>query len=123
MAAVKGRDTQPELFVRSLAHRLGYRFSLTRRDLPGSPDLTFVSRRAVVFVHGCFWHGHSCPRGSREPKTNRNYWLPKIARNRERDVRVIRELKRLGWRSMVVWECQLRDETKLARRLRTFLEK
>ncbi len=123
MAAVKGRDTKPELFVRSLAHRMGYRFSLTRRDLPGDPDLAFVSRKAAVFVHGCFWHGHDCPRGSREPKTNRDYWLPKIARNRTRDARVIRELRKLGWRSLVVWECQLRDEAKLTRRLWAFVEK
>lgn len=123
MRAVKSADTAPERTVRSLVHRLGYRFSLKRRDLPGSPDVAFVSRKAAIFVHGCFWHGHDCKRGAREPRTNRDYWLPKIARNRERDERVIRELKKLGWRSLVVWECQLREETILVRRLRIFLDK
>lgn len=85
MRAVKGRDTGPELAVRRMLHARGYRYRLHRKDLPGKPDMTFPSRRKVVFVHGCFWHGHSCPRGARMPKTNADYWRAKIGRNRERD--------------------------------------
>jgi DNA mismatch endonuclease (patch repair protein) len=121
MRAVKSRDTGPEKAVRSLAHRMGYRFRLHRADLPGKPDLTFPGRRAVVFVHGCFWHGHNCKRGARTPKTNVEYWTTKIGRNVARDREHILALKRRGWRAFVVWECQLRDEAELRRKLRRFL--
>ncbi|MEZ5937520.1 MAG: DNA mismatch endonuclease Vsr [Hyphomonadaceae bacterium] len=117
MRAVQSRNTTPELRVRKAAHALGLRFRLHRSDLPGSPDLVFPSRRVVVFVHGCFWHGHTCPRGARTPETNRDYWLAKIARNRKRDRAAIRALEKLGWRVVVVWECQTRDADKLSRRL------
>lgn len=121
MRAVRGRDTSPEKAVRSLAHRMGYRFRLHRSDLPGKPDLTFPGKRSVVFVHGCFWHGHDCKRGSRTPKTNTEYWTTKIGRNVARDREQIRALERRGWRALVVWECQLRDEAELRRKLRLFL--
>src|ERR1700689_5110648 len=98
MRAVKSKDTKPELEVRSLIHHLGYRFRLHRRDLPGTPDLVFPGRRKVIFVHGCFWHGHDCPRGSRVPKANQNYWMRKVARNRERDLASQRALTASGWR-------------------------
>ncbi|MDX3899381.1 MAG: DNA mismatch endonuclease Vsr [Sphingobium sp.] len=122
MRAVKSTDTKPEMLVRRLAHRLGYRFRLHRKDLPGSPDLVFPGRRRVIFVHGCFWHGHHCKRGARPPKTNAEYWRAKIARNRARDERVIGELEAIGWRSMTIWECELRDEDALSLRLRRYLE-
>jgi len=121
MRAVKSRDTRPEKIVCSLAHRMGYRFRLHRADLPGKPDLTFPSRRAVIFVHGCFWHGHDCRRGARLPKTNADYWTAKIARNADRDRQHLRALKRDGWRALVLWECQLRDEARLRTKLRRFL--
>lgn len=121
MRGVRSHDTTPERIVRSVAHALGFRFRLMRRDLPGSPDLTFPRLRAVVFVHGCYWHQHRCPRGARQPKTNRGYWLPKLKRNVERDRCAIRALRRDGWRVLVVWECQTRDLERLRRRLARFL--
>lgn len=121
MRGVRSHDTAPERVVRSVAHALGYRFRLKRRDLPGSPDLTFPRLRAVVLVHGCYWHQHACPRGARLPKSNRHYWLPKLKRNVERDRRVLRALRRGGWRVLVVWECQTKDVDRLRLRLAKFL--
>ncbi len=117
MRAVKGRDTGPELLVRRTAHALGYRFRLHRKDLPGSPDLVFPRARLAVFVHGCFWHGHDCARGARAPKTNADYWKAKIARNVARDARVSGELGALGWRTLTLWECELKDRERLVDRL------
>ena len=123
MQAVKSKNTAPELLVRSLAHRMGYRFRLHRKDLPGKPDLAFPGRRKVIFVHGCFWHGHDCPRGARVPKSNRDYWTKKIARNKERDRAARAALARLGWNVAVFWECELRDRARLRGRLSKFLAK
>ena len=123
MRAVKSKDTSPELSVRRLVHRLGYRFRLYRADLPGKPDLAFVSRQAVIFVNGCFWHGHGCKRGARLPKTNSGYWISKIARNAKRDQRNLSRLRRAGWRVLIVWECQLTDENKIATRIKRFLDR
>jgi DNA mismatch endonuclease (patch repair protein) len=122
MRAVKSRDTGPEKIVRSLVHRMGYRFRLSRNGLPGKPDLVFPGRRAAIFVHGCFWHSHSCKRGSLKPKTNADFWAVKLARNAARDEEQIVRLKEQGWRSLVVWECAVKDERRLAARLRRFLE-
>lgn len=121
MRAVKGRDTGPELMVRRLAHRMGYRFRLHRPDIPGKPDLCFVSRRAVIFVNGCFWHGHSCKRGARVPKANRDYWTKKISRNVARDAAILRKLRRERWRALVIWECETRNMLKLEKRIGRFL--
>jgi len=121
MQAVKSRDTKPELIVRRLAHAMGYRYRLHRQDLPGKPDLVFSARRAVIFVHGCFWHGHDCRRGARIPKTNRAYWTAKISRNRERDQAHQVLLTAQGWRVLVIWECQIRDADALRQSLRAFL--
>ncbi|MBN1827012.1 MAG: DNA mismatch endonuclease Vsr [Candidatus Eisenbacteria bacterium] len=121
MSRVRSKDTSPEITVRSLVHRLGFRFRLHRRDLPGTPDLVFPSRHMVIFVHGCFWHGHRCRRGNRIPKTNRSYWIDKINRNKARDRLQRGRLRRLGWRVMVVWECQLSDLDRLERRIIGFL--
>ena len=121
MRSVKGRDTGPEMIVRRLTHKMGYRFRLHRADLPGNPDLVFPSRRAAVFVNGCFWHGHGCKRGARTPKTNTEYWTAKIARNLERDKEHRSRLKSLKWRSLVLWECQLKDERRLRAKIRRFL--
>lgn len=107
MAAIRGKDTKPELAVRSIAHRLGFRFRLHGADLPGKPDLVFRSRRAVVFVHGCYWHSHTCKRGRSTPATNAPFWKAKRLRTRERDRVAIARLRRSGWRVLVIWECQL----------------
>jgi len=121
MRAVRSKNTKPELIVRSLAHSMGYRFRLYRKDLPGSPDLIFPRRHKVIFVHGCFWHGHDCQRGARVPKTNTDYWLGKIGRNQKRDFNVVENLQKLGWDALILWECELKytDEVKLA--IETFL--
>lgn len=122
MRAVKGKNTRPEQAVRSLLHSLGYRFRLHRRDLPGSPDIVLPGRKAVILVHGCFWHGHACKRGSRTPKANADYWISKIGRNTARDARTRAELEALGWRVLVVWECEIKNKMTLAGRLQDFLE-
>jgi DNA mismatch endonuclease (patch repair protein) len=121
MRAVKGADTTPELAVRRLAHSMGYRFRLHRKDLPGKPDLTFPKLRKVIFVHGCFWHGHHCARGARVPVHNRDYWTRKVARNMERDMSAQSALRSSGWKSLVVWECEIKDQDRLRRALRRFL--
>ncbi len=120
MRAVKAQHTKPEMRVRSLVHRLGYRFRLHAKHLPGAPDLVFPARRAVIFVHGCFWHGHTCPRGARAPKTNIAYWQAKIARNRQRDAEHRQALADLNYRVLTVWECELKT-TDLSDVLTTFL--
>ena len=117
MRAVKDRNTTPEVAVRSMVHRMGYRFRLHRKDLPGKPDLVLPRLKKVIFVHGCFWHGHNCARGARMPKTNIAYWQGKIGRNRERDGQHNVALKAAGWRVIIVWECELRNATKVERRL------
>jgi DNA mismatch endonuclease (patch repair protein) len=121
MARVKSNDTAPERTVRRLLTKLGARYRLQRKDLPGKPDIVFSSRKLAIFVHGCFWHGHDCARGARVPKANRDYWLGKVGRNRERDVRTQAELEQLGWRAVTIWECELRDEAALERRLAEML--
>jgi DNA mismatch endonuclease (patch repair protein) len=121
MRQVRGRDTKPELFVRRWLHREGFRFRLHRADLPGKPDIVLPRYGAVIFVHGCFWHSHKgCPR-STLPTSNREYWETKIGRNIERDRRNQRELRRLGWRVLTLWECRLKDERTLEKGLRRFL--
>jgi DNA mismatch endonuclease (patch repair protein) len=111
MASVRTKDTRPELALRKLLHALGYRYRLHTRALPGSPDLVFPARRKVIFVHGCFWHGHGC-RWGRMPKSRKGYWVPKIVGNRARDRRVIRQLRKDGWKCLVVWECALRPQNR-----------
>jgi DNA mismatch endonuclease (patch repair protein) len=122
MRAVKSEDTGPEMTVRRIVHRLGYRYRLHRRDLPGCPDLVFVSRRKVIFIHGCFWHGHDCARGARVPKTNTPYWTTKIGRNKARDAKAIDQLRQARWAVLVLWECELKMP-KLQSRLVNFIEK
>jgi DNA mismatch endonuclease (patch repair protein) len=122
MRAVKAKDTTPEMQVRRFVHSLGFRYRLHRKDLPGKPDLVFAKLKSVIFVNGCFWHGHSCKRGCRVPKTNRSYWVKKIAGNAERDAANLRDLKPLGWRSLIVWECELTGKRKRTESLiRNFL--
>ena len=122
MRAVKSKNSGAEMIVRRIVHSLGYRYRLHRQDLPGTPDLVFPARRAVIFVHGCFWHQHHCPRGSRLPKTRRDYWLPKLRSNSDRDRKNELQLRRSGWRVLVVWECDLGHPDLLVDRVRTFLD-
>lgn len=117
MAQIRSSNTKPELAVRSLLHRLGYRFRLHHRDLPGTPDIVLKRWMTVIFVHGCFWHGHRCKR-ERMPKSRLDYWQPKIEANRLRDRRKRRALRALGWRVIEVWECELKHPEKLARKLK-----
>jgi DNA mismatch endonuclease (patch repair protein) len=117
MRRVKGRDTTPELKVRRLLTGLGARYRLHRKDLPGKPDIVMAGRRLAIFVHGCFWHGHDCARGARVPKTNRDYWLGKVGRNRERDTASRAVLEAAGWRVKTLWECEMKDEAALRERL------
>jgi DNA mismatch endonuclease (patch repair protein) len=122
MRAVKSRDTAPELIVRSLAHRMGYRFRLHCDNLPGKPDLVFPKFQKVIFVHGCFWHGHCCVRGARVPRGNREYWLRKISGNKSRDQENVKRLAAKGWKSLVIWECNLRNEQILKAQIHKFLD-
>jgi len=110
MQRVRSRNTSPEIIVRRLLHRAGFRFRLHRRDLPGCPDIVLPKYRTVIFVHGCFWHRHpGCPRGRSTPASNTDYWQRKFRRNVERDAAHRAALQRLGWRVLIVWECQVRD--------------
>lgn len=122
MARVRSKDTAPEMALRRILTGLGARYRLHRKDLPGSPDIVMPGRKLALFVHGCFWHGHDCPRGARVPKTNRDYWLAKVARNVARDDRSKQALEAAGWRVAVVWECDFKDEAALAARLRSVLD-
>lgn len=122
MFQVKSGDTKPEIFVRSLLHRLGFRFRLHRADLPGKPDIVLPKYKSVVFVHGCFWHRHANCKHATMPKTNVEYWEKKFARNVARDKRVQQELRELGWRVIIVWECELREAPALAEKLASRLK-
>ncbi len=121
MRSVKSKDTGPELLVRSLLHLLGYRFRLHRKDLPGKPDIVFPGRRKIIFVHGCFWHGHQCARGCRVPKSNRDYWVRKITGNKERDTIHLAVLKASGWQILTIWECEAGMSEDLLQKLVGFL--
>ncbi|HHT26146.1 MAG TPA: DNA mismatch endonuclease Vsr [Firmicutes bacterium] len=124
MALVKGRDTTPERLVRKLLHRMGYRFRLHRGDLPGCPDIVLPKYKTVILVHGCFWHHHEgCGRGV-IPQTNKDFWLKKITANRERDGRNVERLESMGWRVLIIWECEIKKSRlgPLADTLKAFLE-
>jgi DNA mismatch endonuclease, patch repair protein len=122
MGRIRGKDTKPELAVRRAATRLGYRYRLHRRDLPGSPDMVFSRLRTVVFVHGCFWHRHAGCKYSYTPKSNVNFWIEKFQGNVARDGRVEAELERLGWHVVVIWECQTREANELTRTLKAHMD-
>lgn len=122
MSRIRGKNTNPELAVRSLVHKLGYRFRLHSKTLPGKPDLVFPSRKKVIFVHGCFWHGHRGCRKGNLPKSKLEYWEPKIAKNRKRDAKNIRELKSLGWGVLLIWQCKLKDTDQVKNAITSFLD-
>lgn len=122
MQSVRSKDTGPEMLVRRLVHGMGYRYRLHQRNLPGNPDLVFAARRKVIFVHGCFWHGHSCASGKKRPKSNVKYWHQKLERNRARDLQNQNLLRRNGWDVIVIWECELSNLNETSERIRKFLE-
>lgn len=121
MSKIRSANTKPEMTLRRLVHRKGFRYILHDKRLPGRPDLVFPSRRKVIFVHGCFWHKHSCKAGLRNPKTNANFWAEKRLRNVERDAEQIESLRSLGWDVHVVWECELRAPQEVLIRVSQFL--
>jgi DNA mismatch endonuclease (patch repair protein) len=124
MGRVKGKGSAAEQHIRSLVHRMGYRFRLHGAKLPGKPDLVFPARRKVIFVHGCFWHRHPDPncRLARLPKSRQDFWIPKLEGNRARDLRVEAALADLGWGVLTIWECKMRDEASIRNEIGTFLD-
>jgi DNA mismatch endonuclease (patch repair protein) len=124
MRRIAGKNTQPELRVRRLLHALGFRFRLHRKDLPGNPDIVFPKRKTVIFVHGCFWHGHNCRKGSarRRPKSNAAYWNMKLDRNIRRDKDNAKRLNRLGWKRIIIWSCETNDLNRLEKLLLSSLQ-
>jgi DNA mismatch endonuclease, patch repair protein len=121
MRSVGTKNTGPELQLRKLLYGAGYRYHLHGKKLPGRPDLVFPGRRKVIFVHGCFWHGHGCAKG-RPPKSKSEYWAPKLATNRARDARNIADLNRLGWDALVIWQCEMKEPVSLLQRVEKFLQ-
>lgn len=122
MARVHGADTGPEMAVRRMVHAMGFRYRLHVADLPGKPDLVFPRLKKIIFVHGCFWHGHSCRAGRNRPASRESYWTAKLDRNVARDRANVRRLRRAGWSVMTVWECGLRDQERAKAKVRRFLE-
>lgn len=121
MALIRGKDTKPEIAVRKLIHSMGYRYRLHRADIPGKPDLVFGPRRKVIFIHGCFWHCHSGCKNARMPKSKIEFWKPKLESNAKRDKRVRWLLRKQGWKTMTIWECEVKDERRLRSAVRKFL--
>ena len=122
MARVRSTDTRPEMLVRKLVFGLGYRYRLHVKSLPGTPDIVFKKRSKVIFVHGCFWHRHAGCALARLPKSRLDFWLPKLEGNKRRDEKNKRELRRMGWKILTVWECELKKPARLADRVRRFLD-
>jgi DNA mismatch endonuclease (patch repair protein) len=121
MGRIRGRNTGLELVVRRLAHSMGYRYRLHDSRLPGVPDIVFRSRRKAIFVHGCFWHRHSCTRGESIPSTRVDFWNAKFEHNQSRDAKVRRQLCDAGWKVLVIWECEIKKRDTLSRRIASFL--
>jgi DNA mismatch endonuclease (patch repair protein) len=115
MSRIKGKNTKPEMIVRKLAFALGYRYRLHDGKLPGKPDLVFVGRHKVIFVHGCYWHRHDCKYGKVIPQTRKKFWEEKLAGNKERDKKNVRELKKLGWDVLIIWECETKETSRYER--------
>jgi len=123
MALVRSKDTRPEMVIRKLVHSLGYRYRLHCTDLPGKPDLVFRSKKKVIFIHGCFWHGHKGCSKARLPNSRGDFWRAKREKNLRRDARVKRALNQKGWSYMVIWQCQIKDLKKVSRKILIFLER
>ena len=122
MSRIRNRDTRPEMIVRSIVHRLGYRYRLHKKDLPGKPDLVLVRHRKIIDVHGCFFHMHKCRYGSVVPATNAKFWRTKRLSNVERDRRNLKALRRDGWKVMIVWECETRNPDRLEGKIKRFMD-
>ena len=122
MSLVRGKDTKPEMAVRKLVHSIGYRYRLHRKNLPGCPDLVFSGRHKVIFVHGCFWHGHDCHAGLNRPSSNKNYWTEKLERNIQRDAENLRQFKEMDWGALVIWECEIKNSSVMVKRIHRFLK-
>lgn len=122
MAKIKNANTKPEMIVRQMVYSMGYRYRLHVRSLPGNPDIVFRPREKAIFVHGCFWHQHGC-RQYKMPRTKLSFWKPKLTKNKVRDAKVKRDLRKLGWQTMSIWECQIKKETMLKHRIESFLKK
>lgn len=122
MSKIKGKDTSPEMAVRRLVYTLGYRYRLHRKELPGKPDIVFKGRRKVIFVHGCFWHGHPGCHRATIPKTNSDFWKGKIVQNKQRDREAIKKLEGMGYRCLIIWECEIKDVERLIDNITKFLE-
>ena len=122
MARISGSNTKPEIIVRKILYGMGYRYRINVRKLPGTPDIVLSKHKKVIFVHGCFWHGHQSCRKKALPKSNKAFWVQKITKNRERDQRTTRQLKRLGWRTLTIWECHTKDLEKVKNTLERFME-
>lgn len=120
MRRVRNQNTTPEIKVRKLIFAMGYRYRLHVKSLPGSPDIVFAGRKKAIFVHGCFWHMHDCKRGA-PPESNKNFWYPKLQRNKARDTENLIELERMGWKVLVIWQCQLKNLLELDAAIRAFL--
>ena len=120
MGRIRGRNTKPEMLIRRMVHRMGFRYRLHRRDLPGTPDLVFPNRKKIIFVHGCFWHQHNCPRGAR-PTSNKKFWDIKLDNNIRRDQETMSLLEGRGWSVLVVWECEMKNLEELEDRMKAFL--
>ena len=121
MSRIRSKDTRPEIVIRSLVHRMGFRYALHRKDLPGRPDMVLTRHRKIIFVHGCFWHMHKCRYGRVTPATNTKFWQTKREGNVARDKRNLRKLRKGGWKVLVIWECQTRHLEKLTKKLDSFL--
>lgn len=121
MTRVKSKDTQPEKAVRILLSKMGFCYRLHRKDLPGSPDLVFPSRRKVIFVHGCFWHGHNCTAGRNRPSSNKQYWTVKLEKNKKRDKNNLQSLAAIGWKSLIVWECKVKKTEYITELMKKYL--
>lgn len=122
MRRIRSKDTNPELLIRRLIFKMGYRYRLHGKNLPGKPDLVFAGRKKIIFIHGCFWHQHKNCIDSHIPKTNQDYWAAKLHKNKVRDKKNQAEFKKLGWSFLIVWECKIKNVSRLSRRIKTFLE-
>ncbi len=123
MSHISGKNTKPEILVRSLLHRMGYRFRIHKKDLPGRPDICLPKHKKVIFVHGCFWHGHENCSRSKRPTTNVEFWNKKIDGNIERDKENIKKLRRLGWQTLMIWTCEIKNQEELKNKLISFIER
>ncbi len=122
MSQIRGKNTKPEIIVRSIVHGIGFRYSLHKNNLPGKPDIVLSRHKKIIFVHGCFWHMHKCKYGKVKPATNTNFWQEKRQGNVERDKRNIKQLKKLGWQILIIWECQTKRPEKIVSKIKEFLE-